>query len=151
MSNRNYKKKSFVHSEVEVRTGSGYGSTNTTIRRFGATPSIKVGNAISYSDSAANGALFTINEPGLYAIEIQDEGTGGNYIGVSKNSSQLTTSIISITDDDIVLVSQQNGALRNASVIRRLKAGDLIRPHYNDQAADGATSDSRMRIMKIGD
>ena len=117
--------------EVIVTTGNGHGSTNTAIRRFTTTKS-SVGTSITYADSAANGASFTINDTGVYAIAYSDacNTTGTNY-GVSVNSAQLTTAIQSITAADrvsIAAVTSTNTSVAAFAIVA-LSAAAVIRPH----------------------
>jgi len=145
------------NSEVRVTGGNGHGSTNNKIRRF--TTTVKnVGSDITYADSAALGATFTINTAGIYAIVYNDGANLGNSIGgLSKNSSQLTTSIQNITDSDILAVTHShNGVPTNNYVgettcyIGNLVAGDIIRAHTD--AGGNPTSNIQVwiNIARIG-
>lgn len=139
--------------EVTVTTGNGFGSTNTKIRRY-TTAQRNVGTAITYADSAANGATFTINEAGLYEIYTLDtRTTGGLAFGVSVNSNQLTTSIDSITASHRVAYVNNltNAEATPVTRVLRLAAGDVVRPH-GDGAADSASAvTSVFSIKKICD
>lgn len=137
---------------VWVHTGNGHGSTNTFIRRFTTTLS-STGTAITYTDSAANGASFTINTPGVYAITYCDHYTAAlQNFGISLNSSQLTTNIASITTANrIGFTSSLAAGISNAlSVVALLAAGDVIRPHDagSNNAADAVSS--YFQIRKVG-
>lgn len=136
------------NNEVYVTTGNGYGSTNTKIRRFTTTVT-NTGTAITYADSAANGASFTINETGIYAITCSDvySGNGDVYFGVSVNSAELTTAIESITAANRILLGyapniSANGELGVASRTVRLAATDVVR-HHND----GGTTSTAVTVM----
>jgi len=138
-------------SEVYVYAGNGHGSTNNKIRRF--TSSSTTGSAISYTDSSANGGSFTIEENGMYSISYRDNKTtaGAFSFGLSLNSSQLTTSIESITDADRLQASQGDQIATSCSVTKRLSIGDVIRAH-TDGAADATGSNATIvRITKIAD
>ena len=133
---------------VTVVTGNGHGSTNTRVRRFSTTKSSS-GEAITYADSSTDGASFTINEPGLYAISYQDSGTSATTsygLGVSLNSAQLTTDIQTITEANRLLFSSTynvgSGADSpgNASGTFNLAAGDVIRPHSGGANIPNATA-----------
>jgi len=139
---------------VTVTTGIGYATTNTMIRRY-TTIQENVGTAITYADSAALGASFTINEPGLYEIYRIDSNNGGslNY-GVSLNSAALTTSIVSITAATRVLYGSHGTVVGDPTtpICRTLSltTGDVIRPH-DDAAADDTTAlKSVFSIRKVG-
>ena len=128
------------YSIVTAHTANGHGSTNNKIQRL-ATASVNIGTAITYADSAANGASFTINETGIYSIYTLATYSGGACtFGVSLNSAQLTTGITSITAADrIALASAATSGTYNP-ITRNLKliAGDVIRPH-DDGNTDGSS------------
>jgi hypothetical protein len=121
-----------TESRVWARQTTGYGSTNNKIRLMATRTA--TGSAITGASTAADGASFTINEPGLYQICYSDgrNGNSGSF-GISKNSSQLTTAIPSITAADILAYAPtESGTQANSNSINitvRLAAGDVIRPH----------------------
>lgn len=137
------------YHEVKVTTGNGYGSTNTKIRRFSVTE-INVGSAITYADSAGNGASFTINDAGIYAICYSDYRTGAvSAIGVSKNSSQLTIAIQSITSTDRVCVTNApTTSPTSVSCVVRCIPGDVIRVH-TDGTTDSTDIYCAFRLTKL--
>ena len=129
-------------SMVRLSGGNGHGSTNTKIRRFTTTVQ-NVGSDITYADSATLGATFTINRAGVYTISYFDRSSAAAAIaGISKNSTQLTTSIDSITDADrlVSFNPQTTSAMSSCSVTVILAANDVIRAHtvgtLNSAAAD---------------
>jgi len=124
-----------VRSQIKL-TGApvppGYGSVNTCIRRFLNTVE-NIGSAITYTDSATLGGSFTINERGVYSITRMDQNftAAGNNIGISLNSTQLTTSITSITNADRLGLVGIN-ALSDPAIVTitiGLDSGDVIRAH----------------------
>lgn len=120
-----------TQSMIRLNTANGYGSTNTAIRRFTNTV-VSQGTDITYADSAANGASFTINVAGVYAITYADCFTAvSSYHGLSLNSSQLTTSIASITAADrLTIFGDASGNYGGpATWVGYLAAGAVIRPH----------------------
>ena len=112
--------------EVTVHTGNGYGSTNSRIRRF-TTALVNTGTAITYADSATLGATFTINENGIYAMTLQEVGASTTRMGLSRNSTQLSTSIVSIAVAERLAFSEALNPYESLSHTRRLTAGDVIR------------------------
>lgn len=126
---------------VTVSTGNGHGSTNNKIRRFTTTVE-NTGTKITYADSATLGASFTINENGLYDIYYGEEASAAaSSLGVSLNSSQLTTTIAAITAANRVLFAEFGNALNPVPISRVLKlsASDVIRPHGSGiNLADGS-------------
>jgi hypothetical protein len=118
-----------TQSTVRVDTTNGYGSTNTAIRRF-TNIRLNQGSDITYADSATLGASFTINTTGVYAISYSDSFASSAYLGISLNSTQLSTSILSITVTNIVTLLQTNASGSGAvAATLLLTAGDVIRPH----------------------
>jgi hypothetical protein len=138
-----------LDSMVRLHTGNGHGSTNNKIRRF-TTEVENFGTGITYTDSATLGATFTINKTGFYAISFNDYSSGAIWLGVSKNSTQLTTVIWSITAADrLGLVNTVAANTGNGfSWQGILNEGDVIRPH-TDGASSGTTF-VNFTISKIG-
>jgi len=122
---------SLANDSITVNTGNGMGSTADKIRRFTTTVASS-GTAITYADSAANGATFTINTAGLYAVVYTDYNSGAvtNY-GVSLNSSQLTTAIGSITVATRMswIYTPSANTPATAVAIIYCAVNDVIRPH----------------------
>jgi hypothetical protein len=137
-------------SEIQVTTGAGHGSTNTKIRRI-ETAHTSIGSAISVAHSATLGTSFTINEDGVYSIRYRDDLNGGvATIGISRNSTQLTTTITSITAGDILDAADTPSANRGMVCVwvGVLRAGDVIRPH-TDGTPDDTSVQSRFQITKV--
>jgi hypothetical protein len=139
-------------SRVRLHTHNGYGSTNTVIGRF-TTIVEDVGSAIVYADSATDGASFTIQKDGIYAITAihGSRGVAGvGQSGISLNSTQLTTGISAINvadrlayDGHSSTVAHSTGALaKNASWTGWLNKGDVIRPHHSTTIPDVAAMSS---------
>lgn len=128
-----------ARSMVRLATGNGHGSTNTVIRRFSVEID-NIGRGILYLDDAADGATFTIQEAGVYAIDFNDErNTGTARAGISLNSTELTTTIRTIIQAHRVRLAENTTteiALCSATII--LNVGDVIRAH-GDGNCTGAT------------
>lgn len=143
-----------IENGVVADTGNGRGSTDTRIRRLTNTTNIGTGSAVTHTTNATNGSTFTINEDGLYALAYADaDSTLSMAFGISKNSSQLTTSILTITAADRVGVSTTGVATTGVmtfSITTRLKVGDIIRPHVSGALGD-ATTLCTFSVRKIGD
>lgn len=139
-------------SEVLATQGNGTGAVNTVIRRF-LTVDINTGNAITYADSANDGASFTINEDGIYTISYSDIVVAGSInFGISINSNQLTTGIASITRANCVGLNaiSATGSTQNQSYTLILRNGDVIRPHGEASGNYGTTGNEvRFRIVKV--
>lgn len=138
-----------LQSMVRVNTANGYGSTNTMIRRF-TTVVTNQGSDITYADSATLGATFTINTNGVYAVSFNDSYGSAEHVGISKNSTQLTTQFFSITLADKVAAMTTAGTnlASNCGVTLYLVAGDVIRAHTTGSAFAGATA-SMFTITRV--
>lgn len=137
-----------VHSGV---SGAGHGSTNTKIRRFN-TAVANYGSAITFADSVGDGASFTINEDGVYAISYTDYHAGGDCeIGISLSSSELTTNIGSITAADrltyTAIESGTGPACCGATVV--LRAGDVIRAHTDGTPTSTSAQHTLFTITQV--
>ena len=141
------------HSVI-VNTGNGHGSTNTKIRRFTTTLG-SVGTAITYAGSATLGDSFTINESGLYAITYSDSDAAGCYIGLSLNSTALSDDIYYFLNDAFCLARAGfpvvgANAIGCVSVVTRISAGGVVRPHNGTATPTGTTGLSSFTIRKVG-
>lgn len=140
-------------SEVRLHTGNGHGGSSsgeTKVRNF-STTLLNVGTAITYTARTATaGDKFTINEDGVYAISHTDLNSGGTLnLGISLNSSQLTTSIQTITTADALCFAKSPSA--SESVVAwcgYLRTGDVIRAH-GDGGASSASTSARFDIVKV--
>jgi len=133
------------YSMIRVDTGNGHGSTNTKIRRFSNTTE-SVGSDITYADTAANGGSFTVQSRGMYAVSYVDRHSSSASHGISVNSSELTTSIASITRADSLgrVNAAANEYTCHAATVR-LDAGDVVRAHTQGTQTD--TGDSVQFII----
>lgn len=120
-----------VENRIRAYNGNGYGSsTGTACRRFSNTA--QVGTGITYADSSTDGATFTIVTPGFYICNVMDYcNTAGYMCGASVNSTQLTTTIISITETDKMAFAEIPAANHpaNCSGGRYLANGAVVRMH----------------------
>lgn len=92
-----------------------------------------IGSAITPASNAVDGASFTINIAGYYIVTVGYVDAAETTIGVSRNSTQLSTSIDSITITNVVLMLRPNQTFVDAtnwgSSCVFLNAGDVLRPH----------------------
>jgi hypothetical protein len=123
-------------SQAHAYNGNGNGSSTDKIRRF--SNNAVVGTDITYADSASNGASFTINADGIYALSYSDVGSSasGARICISLNQSNLLTQPQSLSATEILAIAQAGGANKQVccSVTVRLSSGDVIRPSNNGDA-----------------
>jgi hypothetical protein len=146
-----YNSRNAENSMIRLHTGNGHGSVNNKIRRFSTTVA-DLGNAITYTDSATDGASFTINEDGVYFMNYNDVlSSSSENIGFSLNSTELTTAIGSLitVEDRLNYVTSASAAFSGStSWSGKLKRGDIIRAHTGGNA--NATTRASFTITKIG-
>jgi hypothetical protein len=137
-------------SYVRLNTANGYGSTNTKIRRFTTTVN-SAGVDITYADSATLGGTFTINTAGVYSVSYSDQFTAASGVGVSINSSQLTTGIFSITVSNILTVVDTSGANFAAAVSATFYAvaTDVIRAHTGGTSTGTSVGGCQFTIARV--
>lgn len=130
-------------------TTAGQGTTNTKVRRY-TVEKVNVGQAITYADSAAAGSLFTVNEHGRYAVKRTDSRTTATDIGASVDSSQLTTSINSITAANrLFQFTNVANALESNSNVFYFAVGAEVRPHDGTSVCDVTYGTADFRIYKV--
>lgn len=139
-------------SEVWLYDGNNYGAVNTVIRRW-VTTGRNVGSAITYADDADAGASFTINEDGLYSVSFSDNFNAGSSMGISQNSTQLTTGIAGINQADVAFATTAPATNQSGSCggVLFLKAGDVLRAHTDGSPQGTSTSLMIFRITKVSD
>lgn len=138
-------------SMIRYSTCNGNGSTNTAIRRF-TTQQTNQGVDITYTDSAANGALFTINTPGVYSISYCDSFSAVSGLGISLNSATLTTAVSGLTAAELLIISETSGPNARQAVAWTgfLPAGSLIRPHTSVTPGNGiSTTNTQFTITRM--
>lgn len=140
---------SAVRSEVFVNTPNGFGDTNhSTVRHF--TNTVKnTGTANSYSSSTSNGDTFTINEPGIYAVNYCfDSYSGGNiacYITLNSatlNASPAATEVLAVTTS-----STTAGAGTCAAATLSLTTNDVLRAQAS--VANSTNPLTSFRVTKV--
>jgi hypothetical protein len=136
-------------AEVRLDTPNGFGSTNTSIRRWTNTTE-KKGSGITYADSAGNGMTLTINEKGTYCASYSDTRSGGaSTVGISKNSNQLTTSISAITTlHRMAITNGATGFDAQSSACFKANSGDIIRSHGSGSET-GNAAEHQFIITKV--
>lgn len=140
------------NTQIWVIGGNGYGSTAVTIRRFTSVQSTQ-GAGVTYQDSATAGGSFTINDPGVYAVNYQDNKSGSPFvIGVSKNASSLTASITTLAASQLFggwLQITTTGIGGVVSCVGICAAGDIIRAQTDSGPNDTGTNAVSFRIIQL--
>lgn len=140
-------------AEIFVSSANGYGSTNTVVRRWTTTQVNNGGVAITFTQSAASGDSFTVNESGTYAVNFCDQfGLGAANMGISVNSNQLTTGIQSITTTHVACGVVTAGVNLGSccSTTLKLNAADVVRAHTDGSASGSNFWMQSFRIRKLG-
>ncbi len=130
-------------SEIRYETGAGYGTTNTFVRNFG-TSAINTGSSVTGALSATNGASFTINQTGVYAVTYH-ESAAAAVMYISKNAASLTVA----PGNTEKLAGAGSGGTATINYIGTLNAGDVIRAHPGATTMT-ATLGSYFHIARLG-
>lgn len=78
-------------SQVSLSGAAANGTTNTTVARF-TTTNKNVGTDITYVDSVANGASFTVNTDGIYSASFVSAGAAtGRNMALTVNGTTLSS------------------------------------------------------------
>ena len=140
-------------SILHLTTGNDHGSTNTKVRIFTTTVT-DTGTAAgswTYTTSATAGAKITILASGVYSVIYKDKCSAATAFGISKNSTQLTTNFVSITESTKWAAASLTASINNAQCQRvgYLAAGDFIIPHTdNDAGFVDADADATKLIIE---
>lgn len=124
-----------VRVDVANAMGSTNGTINTKITRFNALATAVGG--ITYADSATLGGSFTINEVGVYSMNVAWPVTAFQVgkVGMSRNTTQPTTDIDAIPVGERLMmascVAQPTPQVLSCGWTGRLNIGDVIRVHDN--------------------
>jgi hypothetical protein len=127
-----------ITCQLRLDTYAGFGSTDTKIMRFTNVRdnigNIFAENHVSGYASNAEGLEITISRSGKYSFTFTASGSAITDIGLSLDSSELTTNIISLTNiDDRLCVGSTvlSGATSVVSIDIYLDKDQIIRPHTN--------------------
>lgn len=139
-----------IYGFSRLNTSSGYGSTNTYIRRITNAVSSQ-GSGFTVADTAALGTSITINEAGIYSISYTDEFNAAASMGLSLNSSQLTSNIAAITAANRLGMISTPGANATGqfTFVGYLNAGDVVRPHADTTPSGASTNRASLTIQQI--
>lgn len=140
---------SATRSSVFLSGSNGYGTSATKIRRY--TNSVIVGTDIIYEDSITAGTSLTIKVAGVYAITSVDNYTGASNVGISLNSTNLTTNVQNLTAGEQIAWSSTGSTNYGTGVlaILPLAVNDVIRPHDENTAVGAVTQGVYFRIVRI--
>lgn len=136
-------------------TYAGYGGIDICIPYFTNKNTDTSSGQYTIVNNATNGLKITINTAGVYALTFvgtAEVGSGNpQNVGISLNSSQLTTNIESITAVDRLVVSASPVNLfMSASITLPLSVNDVVRPHTNAYPMTCIPALAAFSIAKIG-
>ena len=145
-----------ITSQLRLNTYAGYGSTETKIMRF--TNSVEnIGNMFSENHSTgyssnAKGLEITINRSGIYSFDYNYNTNTVSNGGISLNSSELTTSIISVSVGTRIanVVILAGGNTSECSATMYFKKNDVIRPHTDGVSGSTYASFNTFTVSYIG-
>jgi hypothetical protein len=118
--------------EIRWRTGNGFGSTNTEVRRFSNSIKDTGSPALTFNQSATLGDSITINETGLYAISFVDQGLATAVAANGAITRNATSVVTASSSGDLLVFNQGLGASGVSAFISLaitvwLTAGHVIR------------------------
>ena len=132
---------------IFYQTYAGYGSTNNKIPYFSNATIDTSSSLMTIANSSTNGLSIEADADILVNMTFFFDGTSGvsalGRIGISLNSTQLTTSIDSITVANRVaynsnFTASNNNSAPSCSVSIILADGDILRPHTNGNAPNNS-------------
>lgn len=149
-----------ITSQLILNTYAGYGSTDTCIVRF-TNSDANIGNMFSENhstgySSSAKGLEITINRSGRYSFSFSMPGQASNaYAGLSLNSSQLTTSIASITPSTRLawawnIAYTISSSQEHVSWTGFLSKNDVIRAHAWGSVIPVVAADAHITVSYLG-
>lgn len=128
-----------TRSMVRLTTDNGYGSTNTTIRRYSNVVTNQ-GTDITYADSATLGASFTVNVAGVYSASITGTFTASDNLGLSVNASVLNGNVAALAAAErLAVATTSTTSPMTVSWTGYLAAGSIVRPHTNAGVSSNAS------------
>ena len=143
-----------ISSQLRLQQYAGYGGTDTRIPYFTNTLE-NIGNCHTLTtNNNTNGCKVTINRSGRYACNFSynSPAAAATIFGISLNSTQLITSIISITATDRLCASNPVAAdeAQSVSATLRFNKGDVIRPHVHVNTAPASTAVCSFSVTYLG-
>ncbi|MCK5604874.1 hypothetical protein KAR91_23490, partial [Candidatus Pacearchaeota archaeon] len=121
-------------------TSNGHGSSSTKIQKFVTEVDASDDVVVTIVNSATLGFVITANMSCKLHITYNAAFNIGGWLGISKNSTQLTLGVSSISATDRMALTTSPNADEPGSVSWSgiLAINDVIRPHTNG-SVDGAT------------
>lgn len=137
---------------ARYQTSNGYGSSSSMIRKWSVEVEESNNVVVAIKNDAALGCTITANmDCILHATWNFVTSLPSAQCGFSKNSTQLTTQLSSVTQTDVLVLSNDTSANVPTSVTchTRLTAGDIVRPHGSSGAAGSNTSLDKLMVVAV--
>ena len=134
-----------ARSQIRVHTGTGFGSVNAN-RRF-TTILQNLGSAITYADSATDGASFTINEDGVYAMDWVEIASGANFEPLITLNEVDPTAVT--VGERIVNGFIPNGERDECNATILLSKGDVVRLTGSNTSVTDSNDLTQFRIVQV--
>ena len=149
-----------ITSQLILNTYAGYGATDTCIVRF-TNSNVNIGNMFSENHSTGyssntKGLEITINRSGRYAFSFSMPGQASDaYAGLSINSSQLTTSIESITPATRLawawnIAYTVSSSQEHVAWTGFLSKNDIVRTHAKGSTIPVISADAHITVSYLG-
>lgn len=130
----------------------GYGATNTVIPYYTNERKNTLSTLGVIDNDAALGWSFTATKKCAVSLSVNHSSTASNvYLGISLDSTQLTTGVASITQADRVALSVMGNVTnwaKTVSVEIELEIGETLRPHMTSGFWD--TSQHNLTMVATG-
>lgn len=138
-------------SSFQLNTSNGYGSASTVIRLFTNIAAQRGSWATDYTinNSATLGSVITINTSDYYNFSYAESVSAAMVFGLSLNSTQLTTQLLSINLADRLTASccEATNGVGFCGGRFYLPAGSAIRAHTN-ATAGGTVAFVQLRVSR---
>lgn len=117
---------------LELTGSTAKGSTLTQVVRWTTVTEDKSGTAWTLTQSATNGDSITINESGIYALDVSFGGTSGADWAASRNNSGAVSTLTN-TQQLVIFETPGEGVgrARTLNFTGKLEKGDVIRVNSN--------------------
>lgn len=128
-----------------------YGSVDDKILHF--TTQIESSNqvVVSVAENSSSATTITANMKCLVWFDYSISLGAADWMGISKNSNQLTTKITTINSSHRMKSNYVNGAdlVAAVSYYSEINSGDVLRPHTDGAAIGSSVDQPRLNVLAI--
>lgn len=134
-------------------TTAGYGTTNTTVRRY-ANGIVATGTDITSADTAAAGTSINLVNAGYYCMSASDYNSGSSAtFGFTLNGTHLTASIVGGTLGPLEVLNHMStpGGSQTGSVnyCGSFASGDIIRVQAGGTGPNATDNLARIDVSRV--